>query len=50
MIFIEPIAFHPINIYASIKGVLAFFKTKEQNGGTQVYDKVLITPILKNEK
>jgi hypothetical protein len=48
--FIEPIAFHPINIYASIKGVLAFFKTKEQNGGTQVYDKVLITPILKNEK
>jgi hypothetical protein len=33
MIFIEPIAFHPINIYASIKGCGIFFRQKEQNGG-----------------
>jgi cellulose synthase/poly-beta-1,6-N-acetylglucosamine synthase-like glycosyltransferase len=36
MIFIEPIAFHPINIYASIKGYWHFLRQKEQKWGTQV--------------
>jgi cellulose synthase/poly-beta-1,6-N-acetylglucosamine synthase-like glycosyltransferase len=36
MIFIEPIVFHPINVYASIKGYWHFLGQKEQKWGTQV--------------
>ena len=36
MVFIEPFVFHPLNVYASIKGYWHFFNQKEQNWGTQV--------------
>jgi hypothetical protein len=35
MIFIEPIVFHPINVYA-LKGTGFFFKTKRTKWGNQV--------------
>lgn len=36
MVFIEPFVFHPLNVYASIKGYWHFFNQKEQNWGAQV--------------
>lgn len=36
MIFVEPIVFHPINVYASIKGYWHFLRQKEQKWGIQV--------------
>jgi cellulose synthase/poly-beta-1,6-N-acetylglucosamine synthase-like glycosyltransferase len=36
MIFIEPVVFHPINVFASIKGYIHFFRQKEQSWGVQV--------------
>ncbi len=36
MIFIEPVVFHPINVFASIKGYFHFFRQKEQSWGAQV--------------
>jgi cellulose synthase/poly-beta-1,6-N-acetylglucosamine synthase-like glycosyltransferase len=36
MIFIEPVVFHPINVFASIKGYWNFFRQKEQSWGVQV--------------
>lgn len=36
MIFIEPLVFHPINVYASIKGYWHFFRQIEQKWGIQV--------------
>ncbi|MBE0390532.1 Poly-beta-1,6-N-acetyl-D-glucosamine synthase [Flavobacterium sp. PL0002] len=36
MIFMEPLVFHPINVFASIKGYWHFFKQKEQKWGVQV--------------
>ncbi len=36
MVFIEPVVFHPINVYASIKGYWHFFRQKEQSWGVMV--------------
>lgn len=36
MVFVEPFIFHPLNVYASIKGYWHFFNQKEQNWGVQV--------------
>lgn len=36
MIFIEPIVFHPFNVYASIKGYWHFLRQKEQKWGVMV--------------
>lgn len=36
MVFIEPFVYHPLNIYASIKGYWHFIKQKEQKWGVQV--------------
>ncbi|MBN9283050.1 MULTISPECIES: glycosyltransferase [Flavobacterium] len=33
MAFIEPFAYHPVNIYASLKGYWQFFRQKEQKWG-----------------
>lgn len=35
MIFIEPFVFHPLNVYASIKGYWHFLRQKEQKWGVQ---------------
>jgi hypothetical protein len=35
MVFIEPFVFHPINVYASIKGYWHFLRQKEQSWGVQ---------------
>lgn len=36
MIFIEPLVFHPLNVYASIKGYWHFLRQKEQKWGVMV--------------
>jgi cellulose synthase/poly-beta-1,6-N-acetylglucosamine synthase-like glycosyltransferase len=36
MIFIEPFVFHPLNVYASIKGYWHFLRQKEQKWGVMV--------------
>lgn len=36
MIFIEPIIYHPLNVFASIKGYLHFFSQKKPKWGIQV--------------
>lgn len=36
MVFIEPFVFHPLNVYASIKGYWNFLRQKEQLWGVQV--------------
>lgn len=33
MVFIEPFVYHPLNIYASLKGYLHFFMQKEKKWG-----------------
>jgi hypothetical protein len=35
MVFIEPIVFHPMTVYASLKGYLHFLIKKEQKWGVQ---------------
>jgi cellulose synthase/poly-beta-1,6-N-acetylglucosamine synthase-like glycosyltransferase len=35
MIFIEPVVFHPINVFASMKGYWHFLRQKEQKWGAQ---------------
>ncbi|MBF2709879.1 glycosyltransferase family 2 protein [Flavobacterium soyangense] len=35
MVFIEPFVFHPINVFASLKGYWHFFRQKEQSWGVQ---------------
>ncbi|TRX40792.1 glycosyltransferase family 2 protein [Flavobacterium restrictum] len=36
MVFIEPLVFHPINVFASIKGYFHFLRQKEQHWGVMV--------------
>jgi hypothetical protein len=33
MVFIEPFVYHPLNIYASLKGYIHFFMQKEKKWG-----------------
>jgi cellulose synthase/poly-beta-1,6-N-acetylglucosamine synthase-like glycosyltransferase len=36
MIFLEPLIYHPLNLYASLKGFYLFFMNKEHKWGTMV--------------
>jgi hypothetical protein len=36
MAAIEPFVYHPITVYASLKGYWLFFRKKEQNWGVMV--------------